>query len=474
MRKSSRILTLILFSILLILFAGCRASLEAPSRAPSMPTAIPPTPTPTPDPWVQAVADAQAVVAEADILDHFQMYQETAAQIDQYLIQLEKARPALDIIDRLKQTDLPIIGNLWEAVIKALDKAGLGAGEALKLVDEGVRELLAYHNRLQKLHDLEQYSIAIQQFQQAPSSETLVNMGHAMAGADDVLAIADQDVATIHDKIDSVIGAIALVQSGLAAAGSLNPHLQEGMNAVQEFINDVATPVQDLSSAIAAIQDQIAADRNAFRRIQAIIYRAEHPPTVAPPPTPGPSPRELPERSARMPGGWLLQPPVIFGGLLIILIVIIALLLVLRARGSKGSSQSSPLPPSSRDATGFVVDETIPYRPIRRSPPSPQPSTELATPMRLRVVKGKAAGRVYFLTKEDVLVGRGSTCDIQIPDPAVSRRHFRLRYAQGAWFLQDQNSTGGTFINGQKVMARRLQPNDEIRVGDHTLRFEPA
>lgn len=473
MCKTSRLVLFVFLSILLISLAGCRVSLAPPTQIPATPTAIPPTPTPTPDPWVQAVADAQEVVAKADIVDHFRVYQETAAQIDQYLVQLEKTRPALDLIDKLKNTNLPIIGNVWDALIAALDKGYPGSGQALNLMDEGVRELLAYHHRLQRLNDLDAYGLAIQRFQQSPSRETLLNMGQAMTSADEILATADQDAASIQDKVDSVNGAISMVRAGLAAAGGINPQLQNGIDNIQGFVDGVAAPVEEISRTILTIRTQIATDRDAFSRVQEIIYLAEHPPTVVPSPPPPPTvPAEKPP-GRFVQAEWLSPPAMIFGGLVVVLMIMLALLFVLRSRGAGMSTTSQAPPPSaSQNTAGFITDKTIPYRPLHRPAPETLPPTEAPTPMQLRVIDGKAAGRVYLLTDKDILVGRSSSCDIQLPDPAVSRRHFRLRYAQGAWFLQDQNSTGGTFVNGQKVTARRLQPNDEIRVGEHTLRFE--
>ncbi|MEJ2362618.1 MAG: FHA domain-containing protein, partial [Gammaproteobacteria bacterium] len=53
----------------------------------------------------------------------------------------------------------------------------------------------------------------------------------------------------------------------------------------------------------------------------------------------------------------------------------------------------------------------------------------------------------------DTLVGRSTVCDVQVYDPKVSRKHFRIRYGNGAFFMQDQQSSRGTLINGERVDA---------------------
>ncbi len=85
-------------------------------------TAPTPTPTPTPDPWAQAVADAQSVLAGAELDVHFQYYRNTASRVENYLAQLEKLRPALKLFDTLKATELPILGNAWDLIVKALNR----------------------------------------------------------------------------------------------------------------------------------------------------------------------------------------------------------------------------------------------------------------------------------------------------------------------------------------------------------------
>jgi Zn-dependent metalloprotease/uncharacterized protein YegL len=69
------------------------------------------------------------------------------------------------------------------------------------------------------------------------------------------------------------------------------------------------------------------------------------------------------------------------------------------------------------------------------------------------------------------LIGRGTACHLQLPDLNVSRVHAQLRYSQGAWYIQDRGSTGGTWINGQRVNAAGLHTGDRIQIGATQLEF---
>ena len=89
----------------------------------------------------------------------------------------------------------------------------------------------------------------------------------------------------------------------------------------------------------------------------------------------------------------------------------------------------------------------------------------------LIVESGPLAGQRIPIPAAGITIGRSSTSQLRLADPAVSRRHARIRYAEGAWFLQDQGSSGGTYVNGHRFTAGRLQSGDRIAIGNSTLHF---
>jgi len=96
--------------------------------------------------------------------------------------------------------------------------------------------------------------------------------------------------------------------------------------------------------------------------------------------------------------------------------------------------------------------------------------TGSSTGGRLVGIDGEYANRTIVL-QDGMIIGRGSGCGIRLSDPSVSRWHARVRFAQNAWFIQDQGSKGGTFINGQRVNASRLANDDTIQIGNNLFRF---
>jgi hypothetical protein len=147
-------------------------------------------------------------------------------------------------------------------------------------------------------------------------------------------------------------------------------------------------------------------------------------------------------------------------------------------------ARPTPPPPSGGTVPRQVQRTPTPISPPPPSPPVPAPAKKSAPappPLAgrpadmpnawLEGVAGAIANQQIALGLADTMVGRSTVCDVQIYDPKVSRKHFLIRYGNGAFFLQDQQSSRGTYVNGARVMAQRLNNGDRIDLGDTSLVF---
>jgi pSer/pThr/pTyr-binding forkhead associated (FHA) protein len=76
------------------------------------------------------------------------------------------------------------------------------------------------------------------------------------------------------------------------------------------------------------------------------------------------------------------------------------------------------------------------------------------------------------LTKDRTTLGRRPYNDIVIDNLAVSGEHAVIQMAGNEVFLEDLNSTNGTYINGKAVKKQLLQNNDTIEIGKYKIRFQ--
>lgn len=79
--------------------------------------------------------------------------------------------------------------------------------------------------------------------------------------------------------------------------------------------------------------------------------------------------------------------------------------------------------------------------------------------------------KVHPLTETVVNIGRRLENNLVIDDPRVSRNHAQLRAIKGRFVLFDLNSTGGTFVNGQRTSQTVLYPGDVISLAGVALIF---
>ena len=76
--------------------------------------------------------------------------------------------------------------------------------------------------------------------------------------------------------------------------------------------------------------------------------------------------------------------------------------------------------------------------------------------------------------KGEYIIGRSPTNDIVIVDPYASRKHAKIFYRDGKWFIEDLGSTNGTVVNGEPVEDKPVELKDgsEIVIGLTVLRVK--
>jgi diguanylate cyclase (GGDEF)-like protein len=85
---------------------------------------------------------------------------------------------------------------------------------------------------------------------------------------------------------------------------------------------------------------------------------------------------------------------------------------------------------------------------------------------------GPNMGCRYPLGERPLLLGRGEDCDIRLQDHSVSRRHAKIEPTSEGFYVYDQQSTNGTFVNDRQLdNSWLLQDGDYLRVGNCIYRY---
>ena len=114
---------------------------------------------------------------------------------------------------------------------------------------------------------------------------------------------------------------------------------------------------------------------------------------------------------------------------------------------------SAPVSPGTENAASHSA---VRSSPVRLTGHGGTPHLTVDTAELLRAAHGHSFGRLPDLVDHSLTV------------EGLSRRHFRISMDRGRTFLEDLNSTNGTFVNGERLVpyrAQQLRAGDEIRAG---------
>lgn len=82
---------------------------------------------------------------------------------------------------------------------------------------------------------------------------------------------------------------------------------------------------------------------------------------------------------------------------------------------------------------------------------------------------------LFQLKDKDVfIIGRSQDADIKVMDIKVSRNHCRIEARGDKFYVTDNKSRNGTFVNGEKIVSTELKDGDHIKIGFSVMEFHTA
>ncbi len=118
-------------------------------------------------------------------------------------------------------------------------------------------------------------------------------------------------------------------------------------------------------------------------------------------------------------------------------------------------------------------ETTMSYTPDEREEEAGLTLEELGTEGPALVVRsgGGRAGEHFVPQGERTTIGRSPDCDIFLDDVTVSRKHAVLVHKDDGFFIEDQGSLNGTFLNRRRIESGHLENGDELQIGKYKLSF---
>ena len=122
-------------------------------------------------------------------------------------------------------------------------------------------------------------------------------------------------------------------------------------------------------------------------------------------------------------------------------------------------------PPSGDTTMTFTPDEDVSETGV--------PLEEMGVEGPALIVRsgGGRVGETFRPEGAETTIGRSPDCGIFLDDVTVSRRHAVLTHRDGRFFIEDQGSLNGTFLNRRRIESAPLEDGDELQIGKYRLTF---
>lgn len=89
--------------------------------------------------------------------------------------------------------------------------------------------------------------------------------------------------------------------------------------------------------------------------------------------------------------------------------------------------------------------------------------------------RGKVIREIVLRADKDFKIGRDQSNDLVLDNPAVSRKHAKIYKTQWPFYIEDLNSSNGTFLNGAKMeFPMPLNNNDVITISKLEMVFNDS
>jgi hypothetical protein len=229
--------------------------------------------------WEEAVTFAQTELAAAgDIEGRLEGYARTATRLSAQIDLLDQARPALDLIGRLRGVEIPLLGDGWQVLLALLSTVTIDGARIIGKLEATLRSLAELKGSLDNLNGLPETADAVRSFRADPSPRSLAALADASAAATPSLRRLHADLGEVLDPLKDVAGNLSALLNGLrTVAGAGIPVVSDAARRAAGGIGPIEEPLLELRDGLDQLHQDVGADAEVLERLQEAVRQArEH------------------------------------------------------------------------------------------------------------------------------------------------------------------------------------------------------
>jgi hypothetical protein len=229
--------------------------------------------------WDEAIAYTQAELAKSgDLEGRLSGYDRTAAQHSANIDLLDQAQPALQLIDDLRDVQVPLIGNGWQILLALLSLASVDGAKIITRLEETLRSLGELKHSLDYLNALPETVDAVRAFRTEPTRRKLSTLYWASKSATPSMWRLHAELGEVLVPIEDVADNFSGLMRGLSSAADADvPVVSDAAREATERLEVIEEPLLALRDDLKGLHLGIEADSRVLEDIQEAVRQArEH------------------------------------------------------------------------------------------------------------------------------------------------------------------------------------------------------
>jgi hypothetical protein len=227
--------------------------------------------------WEEAIRFAQTELdAAGDLAARLDGYEQTAAELSDKIDLLDQARPALELIDKLRDVEVPLVGNGWQILLSLVGLVTADGAKIIGTLEDVLRELAELKHSLDYLNGLSAVAEETRAFRGEPTRRTLLALSSTSASATPSMRRLHAEMGEILNPINDVTNGIGGLIGGLRGASDANvPVVSDAAGEAAERLVLIEAPLQSVRDDLKVLYEGIEADAETLERIQEVVRQAK-------------------------------------------------------------------------------------------------------------------------------------------------------------------------------------------------------